>query len=424
MEIPQNLKDSLGKIQQRLSGMASSTIRFYRANTAVSLSAFTIMSVLLIFWARLGFTFDVSRFFAAEVGQLTVQCGATQNVLTWTVDDRANSNTVERGNAGAKNLPDCADYWCWLPTRTFVHRVPTTNVPATYTDTQLQSGVCYEYRVKYQPGLTSNSVFCPQNCNLPTILPAPTPTGTPTPTPTLTPTPSPTPTLTPTPTASPTPSPTLSPSITPSPTPSITPTPVPQGSLGVSMSGKNISTNSVESGRVDMRTGQQAQIFVRVRNTSTQANLNGVVARVSLPSGLEYLPGSTTVGGTAAGVDTLTAQGLTLGAMAPGQESIIAFRVTAPASQFGVGATQLQVVSQIQALNVPNDGSAVDVIVTKPVSGTSGTVSTGPGDALLAAFLISSIITLLYVSYTHTSTYKRREIGSITEDRDPLDFRS
>ncbi len=174
-----------------------------------------------------------------------------------------------------------------------------------------------------------------------------------------------------------------------------------------------------------MRTGQQAQIFVRVRNTSTQANLNGVVVRVSLPSGLVYLQGSTTVGGTAAGVDTLTtAQGLTLGAMAPGQESVIAFQATAPASQFAVGVTQLQVVSQIQALNVPADGSAVDVIVTRPVSGTSGTVPTGPGDALLAAFLISSIITLLYVSYTHTSTYKRREVGSITQERDPLDFRS
>lgn len=138
------------------------------------------------FWWQAGFTFDISRFFAVDVGVMTVQCGFTQNVITWTYDSRANSNSIQRGNDGPKNLPDCADYWCWLPRNNFPHQVPTPGNPATYTDTQLQQGVCYEYRIKYQPLLPSNSIFCPTNCNVfGTVTPTPTLTRTVTPTPPL-----------------------------------------------------------------------------------------------------------------------------------------------------------------------------------------------------------------------------------------------
>jgi hypothetical protein len=51
-------------------------------------------------------------------------------------------------------------------------------------------------------------------------------------------------------------------------------------------------------------------------------------------------------------------------------------------------------------------------------------VKTGPGDAVLAALLVSGIVTLLYVSYTHTSAFRRREVKTITDQHDPMDFRS
>ena len=145
-----------------------------------------IVAVLAVGWYT-GFSFDISRFFAGQVGVMTVQCGPTQNIISWTPDDRANSNSIQRGNSGPKNLPNCADYWCWLPTIDYPHPAP----PTSYTDNQLQPGVCYEYRIKYQPGLPSNSIFCPIGCNA-----TPTP-ATPTPTPSPSPSPSPSPTAAP-----------------------------------------------------------------------------------------------------------------------------------------------------------------------------------------------------------------------------------
>lgn len=49
-----------------LASFGQSIARSYRANRALSISALTLASIVLIVWARLGFSFEIGRFFAAE----------------------------------------------------------------------------------------------------------------------------------------------------------------------------------------------------------------------------------------------------------------------------------------------------------------------------------------------------------------------
>jgi len=416
----------MGEFFQRIRGWFSRVGKriaaFYNANRLLVLGGLTVLSILLIVWARLGFTFQPSQFFAGQVGQLSVQCGTTQNVLTWTADSRANSNGVQRGNNGTKNLPNCENYWCWLPTTNFAHQVPTATAPATYTDTQLQSGVCYEYRVKYSPDLASNSVFCPTNCNIPV-----TSTPTATPTPTLTPTLTATPTATPTPTSTPaaTPTPTPSPTATPTPTPTATPTPTPTSSpmLTLATAGRNVSTGSVQSSTVSATSNQQIEIAAVVSNPQSVGALTGVNLTAGLPAGLVYRSGSTTVNGATVATDTIIGGGLDLGTLAPGQAVTVTFQATVQGTAFPVGQSQTVVTVRATADGVTPQISQVTVIVNR-AAGQVGKVQTGPGDAVWAALLVSVVMTLLYVSYAHTSVFRRREAASLGAQHDPMDFRS
>jgi hypothetical protein len=51
-------------------------------------------------------------------------------------------------------------------------------------------------------------------------------------------------------------------------------------------------------------------------------------------------------------------------------------------------------------------------------------VATGPGEATLLALIISALVSLLYVTYTHSPLALRREVEDISKDQGPLDFRS
>jgi uncharacterized repeat protein (TIGR01451 family) len=325
-----------------------------------------------------------------SVGALSIVCGASSNVLTWTYDSRATTNSIERGNIGAKNLPNCpADIWCWLPTQTYVHQVPTTSTPATFTDTQLQAGMCYSYRVKYRPDLASNTVSCPVGC-----------AATPTPTPSSSVTPTPTPTATPT----------------------TTPTPIVGPGMTMILSGRNATTGSPESSVVQAIGSQQVEVITRVQNTQTTA-LNNVIVRAALPNGLSYIPGSTSINGVPITVDTITNGGVSVGILQPLQQIPVVFRASVIGTQFVVGSTQVPVGIIVTADSVPANSGTLAVIVNRS-AGQIGTVQTGPGDAVVAALLVSAVMTLLYVSYTHTAAFKRKEVDTITRDRDPMDFRS
>ncbi len=140
-----------------------------------------------------------------------------------------------------------------------------------------------------------------------------------------------------------------------------------------------------------------------------------------LPAGLVYVNGSTTVGGAPTTIDAITTGGLSLGSMGPQQEIPVIFRVLASRAQLPLGVTQTQIGMVATADTIPQISGQLTVVAT---CSQAGTVPTGPGDAVVAALLVSAIMTLLYVSYTHTAAYRRREVEAIAHGKDPMDFRS
>lgn len=56
--------------------------------------------------------------------------------------------------------------------------------------------------------------------------------------------------------------------------------------------------------------------------------------------------------------------------------------------------------------------------------GSAGTIPTGPGETTLLALILSVAVSLLYVSYTHSPLYRRRDAHIVSKDQGPLDFRS
>lgn len=296
---------------------------------------------------------------------LTAICGATQNILSWTLPAGHDSNSVQRkiGTTGS---------WTTIGTGF------TLTAPVTYIDTAVQAGQTYVYRHKAWASAPSNEITCP----------------------------------------SPTPTPTATATVPPSPSPTVTPAP----SVVLALTGRNITTVSAQSAIVQAQGGQQVEVIALVRNTQTI--LNNLVVRATLPAGLTYVAGSTSVAGTPTAVETVTTTGLSLGTLAPQQEATVVFRARVVGSSFAVGTTQVEIAVSTTADGVAQQIDVLPVIVTRVAAGVPGTVQTGPGDAVLAALLMSAIMTLLYVSYTHTSAYKRKEIEAITQSRDPMDFRS
>jgi uncharacterized repeat protein (TIGR01451 family) len=389
---------------------------------------------------------------------LTVQCGTTQNVLTWTLPAGNDTNTLIKNVDGADGFVINANLQCHTTT--------------TYTDTDVQPGHTYTYRHKAFADRTSNFVTCP-------------PPATPTPIPTPLPTPTPSPVVTGTPTPLPTPTPatlTCAPlqqtvivgqdatlhavggtspyewsAIDGDPSDGsgsrflvsyaspgiyqvgltdraqadaqcdviVASTPAPQvASLAINVSGRNVSTGGSESTTVAALGGQQIEIVTRLINTSQTAIASNGTVQAALPNGLVYVSGSTTVNNAAASADTITTTGLAVGALGPGQETTVRFRASVTGSAFPAGQSQVIIAVQGDATGVTEASGSLTVIVNRPIAGGTGTVATGPGDAVLVAFLVSAIMTLLYVSYTHSPGFRRREADQVSEDQGPLDFRS
>lgn len=203
-------------------------------------------------------------------------------------------------------------------------------------------------------------------------------------------------------------------------------------SLTIDVSGRNATTSGPEGDPVEIRTGQQVEISAIVRNESPDANIQQISVRAELPEGLSYVSGSTRVAPNVTGAtartanDGITSNGISLGSLTSNTGYRVTFRAIPVASRFPVGTTEVQSVVRATAPGAADASDGVVINVVRSTGSTTGVtqVQTGPGEALLAAFLVSAIMTLLYVSYTHSSSYKRREVDAITRERDPLDFRS
>lgn len=187
--------------------------------------------------------------------------------------------------------------------------------------------------------------------------------------------------------------------------------------------GRNITRGeTTEHTPVLSSPGQTIEFVLRVRNTSAAAVTN-VMLRDIVPVGITPIAGSVRIGGVAA-PDALTAAGLSLGTLAPGQEVVVTFRgIVASASQLPVGTTTLINTAVVTATGVSPLTAQLPIIISTTV--IVPPVNTGPGESTVLALIISGIITLLYVGYTSTDTYRRHEIGELVKEAkdDQFNFR-
>jgi hypothetical protein len=338
---------------------------------------------------------------------LSVQCGATQNVLTWQDPKTLSAavNSVLRTAKPASGPPVASFVFgeggCW---NTFGIR--------TYTDTAVQQNVTYDYVIKTHPNVRSNTVSCRNGVQVtPGVSPTTSPTATVAPTGTV----SPTSTVFPTSTTPP--GETTPPVVPPTPGPTITP-PLPGNQLQCAPLAQTVEVNgpayvqafggtgqysfsSTGDGVVDLVSEDRAVVrYPSVGTNSVQVSdgngsVDCSVTVVSGPGG-----GDSDDDGTPDGTECPT---------------------TPCVDTDGDGTPDyLDLDSDNDGLPDRTDPSRT----ARNIAGSPGQVPTGPGETALLALVLSVIVSLLYVSYTHSPVYRRREAEKVSDDQGPMDFRT
>jgi uncharacterized repeat protein (TIGR01451 family) len=195
-------------------------------------------------------------------------------------------------------------------------------------------------------------------------------------------------------------------------------------SMSLVKMGRNITRGQTgEYSPVYSSPAQTIEFVLRVRNTSN-APLDNVVLRDILPSSITFVPGTVRIGG-APGNDALVSGGLSLGALAVGQEFVVTFQArVAVAAQLPAGTTTLINTVTATATGVGALSAQLPIIIANEAV-VVPPIKTGPGESTVLALIISGIITLLYVGYTGTDTYRRREAGGLVKEtkEDTFNFR-
>jgi uncharacterized repeat protein (TIGR01451 family) len=378
---------------------------------------------------------------------LSVVCGTTQNVLTWTLPAGNDSNTVLRNVDGADGIALLG---------------PTNNTATTFTDTDVSAGHTYAYRHKAFADKVSNVVTCPS----PTVSPSTT--------------------VSPSPTASVAPledvacapviqtvqvnqtarleasggsgsykwtiiqggkleeggnqyigvsygvagSKTLrvdSAGMHATCTIDVVTGPVesPTDPLTVQKTGRNTtSSDPTDSDSVTIYPGQTAQFRVNVVNNSS-TGINAVKVTDTVPPGMSYTRGSTRIENQSIAADSVTTSGLAVGRLDPEESVTVQWSAIADkTTTISGGPNRSSPVVRVTGSGISEMTDDMSVTVYGSGASGAGSVPTGPGDAVLAALLTSAVLTLLYSGYTRSGLYRRREAEAMSHDQGPMDFRS
>lgn len=393
--------------------------------------------------------------------QLSVQCGANQNVLTWVTPLPAGSNAsaINKTSTAPGGSPVAVQIGINLGTN-----------PSSYTDTDVQAGYTYSYRFKNHVSVASNTVTCP--------------TAAQTPAPTATATVQPTPTQSVAPGAPVQCAPTTQTVqlnqiarleaaggngifrwdvlqggdieeggnayigvsyattglktirvngsgssaqctvdvISGMPTSTVSPS----SALSILKSGRNTTVGEpTDDADVSVYPGQTAQFTIRIANNGP-TTLSGVRLTDSVPAGMSYRSGTTRVEGQSVAADSITTAGLVIGQLDPGETVNVQWSAIANrTAEITAGPNLTSPAARVSADGVSDATSdiAVTVYGSGAASGAGG-IPTGPGDAVFAALAAAAVLTLLYSGYTRSGLYRRREAEIVSRDQGPMDFRS
>jgi uncharacterized repeat protein (TIGR01451 family) len=186
---------------------------------------------------------------------------------------------------------------------------------------------------------------------------------------------------------------------------------------------RNVTLGIPERDIVAATPTNTVEFVLRVSSTGT-GTARDVVVRDTLPDRLTYVAGSTTIDEVRA-PDGIVGAGISLGDMSSDTEKVIRFRATVfPASFFSYQTTILTNTGYARGSNVSEVNDMAHVSVEKGRSPV--VVPTGPGETTVLALIVAAIVTLLYVGYTGTDTFRRRElqenIDIARRDKDQFNF--
>ena len=204
--------------------------------------------------------------------------------------------------------------------------------------------------------------------------------------------------------------------------------------LTLTKTGQNLTTGGTPGMTVTANANDSVQ-FTLVITNNTGTAVTDLTLTDQVPGGMTYYPGSLNVQNQVINNDTITTTGLQLGQLNAGdsvtlQWSAIADRtgLLPPGPQTSLpnaSATTAEGATANATMNVVVIGTGTTAAATPvpTVSGVGG-VSTGPGDAMLIALIVSALVAFLYAGYTRSNGFRRRELEQLGHSHDPLDFRS
>jgi uncharacterized repeat protein (TIGR01451 family) len=189
-----------------------------------------------------------------------------------------------------------------------------------------------------------------------------------------------------------------------------TPTPTPYyvtSQTQVTTTGRNLTLGqSREYTSLRARGGDTLDLIVRVRSTNGAYLTNAYVTDI-LPSGLMYIPRSTSVNGIVV-ADGITSSGIAIGAIAPNSVTTVKFSVRVDSAYVpSLGTVTLNNIAQVRADGLGTMSVQTPVTIGMTIAAISS-VKTGPADAMWLALLVAMLATGAYAMYTRTDLFGRR----------------
>ncbi len=182
--------------------------------------------------------------------------------------------------------------------------------------------------------------------------------------------------------------------------------------LSVQKLGKNITQGeNVERTGLTASPNDTLEFVIRIRSlySSTLYNVTVVDA---LPYGLSYISRTTSVNGTQTS-DNITGSGLNVGSLNPNQEVVVRFNALVnSAGYFSNGTTSITNTVRVSADNTSTVTAQLPISIGR-VAGVSiarvAGVATGTAGSLALSLFLSGIVTFLYMGYTKTGVFKKRD---------------
>ena len=203
--------------------------------------------------------------------------------------------------------------------------------------------------------------------------------------------------------------------------------------LSVQKLGKNITQGeNAEKTSMTASPNDTLEFVIRIRSLYSSTLYNVTVVDV-LPYGLSYINRTTGINGTLTS-DSITGSGLNVGSLSPNQEIVVRFNALVnSAGYFSNGTTSITNTARISADNTSTVTVQLPIsIVNGKVAGVSiakvAGIATGTAGSLALSLFLSGIVTFLYMGYTKTGVFKKRDawaaIRNNLADKDRFNFAS